>query len=342
MHHIISLGGGVQSSAMLLMACHGLITPKPMCAIFADTQWERKATYEMIEFLTDYAKDFDIPVYTVTKGNIREDVINPELRNPSLPFYINTQRLITVADQREELEAKIDETFPNLEPDEIADALFDIHPSEGVHEVVEQWQENKEKELADFDQRVEAGEIQDKYTKADTAMLRRQCTADYKIRPITKLVKELTNCNFKNPATQWIGISIDEVQRMKPPRVKYLKFRYPLVEMKMGRGELLQWMEKNNFPIPSRSSCIGCPFHDDKEWLSLNEEEFEDACQFDEAKRESGMTHPKTGKTYYSNRVYVHRSLRPLRERPFKTKNPDQTTLFDPKDEACDSGYCFQ
>ena len=39
--HIISLGAGVQSSTMALMAACGEITPMPQCAIFADTQAER-------------------------------------------------------------------------------------------------------------------------------------------------------------------------------------------------------------------------------------------------------------------------------------------------------------
>ena len=334
MKQYLSLGGGVQSTAMVLMAIHGLIKPTPDGIIFADPGWERQTTYDTIEWLKDYVKPHNIPFYVVSGGNIRDDVLNPKLRNPSLPFYINTQRLITVAEQREQLEAEILETMPT--PDTIA-AITE----ESYHEILAYWKEGKEKELAAFDQRVADGKVTDYYSKEDTAMLRRQCTSDYKIRPITKLVKKLTNCNFKNPATQWIGISIDEIQRMKPPRVKYLKFRYPLIELKMGRGEIIQWMETNGFPVPSRSSCIGCPFHDDAEWMSLTDEEFEDACKFDEAKRESGMTHPKTDKVYYSNRVYLHRSLKPLRERPFKKPDPDQQTFFDPKDEACDSGHCF-
>jgi hypothetical protein len=35
--HVISLGAGVQSTTMALMAAHGEITPMPDCAIFADT-----------------------------------------------------------------------------------------------------------------------------------------------------------------------------------------------------------------------------------------------------------------------------------------------------------------
>jgi 3'-phosphoadenosine 5'-phosphosulfate sulfotransferase (PAPS reductase)/FAD synthetase len=41
---ILSLGAGVQSSTLLLMACKGIIE-KPNLAIFADTGWESQATY---------------------------------------------------------------------------------------------------------------------------------------------------------------------------------------------------------------------------------------------------------------------------------------------------------
>lgn len=42
--HIISLGAGVQSSTMALMAAAGEITPMPKCAIFADTQDEPESS----------------------------------------------------------------------------------------------------------------------------------------------------------------------------------------------------------------------------------------------------------------------------------------------------------
>ena len=48
---IISLGAGVQSTTMALMAAHGEITPMPDCAIFADTGWEPKVVYEHLERL---------------------------------------------------------------------------------------------------------------------------------------------------------------------------------------------------------------------------------------------------------------------------------------------------
>jgi len=46
---VLSLGAGVQSTTMALMAAHGEIMSMPNCAIFADTGWEPKAVYEHLE-----------------------------------------------------------------------------------------------------------------------------------------------------------------------------------------------------------------------------------------------------------------------------------------------------
>jgi hypothetical protein len=65
----ISLGGGVQSSAMALMAAKGEIGPMPQAAIFADTQAEPKAVYVWMDWLE---KQLPFPVYRVTAGSLEE------------------------------------------------------------------------------------------------------------------------------------------------------------------------------------------------------------------------------------------------------------------------------
>lgn len=49
--HILSLGAGVQSSTMALMAACGEITPMPVAAIFADTGDEPPKVYEWLKWL---------------------------------------------------------------------------------------------------------------------------------------------------------------------------------------------------------------------------------------------------------------------------------------------------
>ena len=71
--HVISLGAGVQSTTMTLMAAHGEIEPMPDAAIFADTQWEPRAVYRHLNWLQGVGLPF--PIYTVTAGNIRDHLV---------------------------------------------------------------------------------------------------------------------------------------------------------------------------------------------------------------------------------------------------------------------------
>lgn len=66
---VLSLGAGVQSSALALMAAAGEIGPMPKCAIFADTQAEPKGVYDWLDYLE---KQLPFPVYRVTAGNLME------------------------------------------------------------------------------------------------------------------------------------------------------------------------------------------------------------------------------------------------------------------------------
>ena len=88
MINVISLGAGVQSSVMALMAAHGEIEPMPDCAIFADTQFEPESIYKHLDWLET---QLPFPVYRVTAGNLKADTtqgINTTgQRFASIPFF---------------------------------------------------------------------------------------------------------------------------------------------------------------------------------------------------------------------------------------------------------------
>jgi hypothetical protein len=90
--HIISLGAGVQSTTMALMAAHGEITPMPDCAIFADTQSEPSYVYEHLCWLMSGVLPF--PVHIVTKGNLGEDIgttnKNRRFLKSLIPAYVRS------------------------------------------------------------------------------------------------------------------------------------------------------------------------------------------------------------------------------------------------------------
>jgi hypothetical protein len=69
---VISLGAGVQSTTMALMAARSEIGPMPDCAIFADTGWEPKQVYKHLEWLIS---ELPFPVHIVSAGNIRDDAV---------------------------------------------------------------------------------------------------------------------------------------------------------------------------------------------------------------------------------------------------------------------------
>ena len=63
----LSLGAGVQSSAMALMFSHGELQPMPKAAVFADTQAEPASVYRWLDWLE---QQLAFPVVRVTAGDL--------------------------------------------------------------------------------------------------------------------------------------------------------------------------------------------------------------------------------------------------------------------------------
>ena len=83
---VISLGAGVQSTAMLLMGLRGEID-RADCAIFADTGWEPKAVYDHLGRLQEECKKHEFPLHVVQHGDIRKDALSAK-RTDSIPLHI--------------------------------------------------------------------------------------------------------------------------------------------------------------------------------------------------------------------------------------------------------------
>ena len=260
--HIISLGAGVQSSTMALMAAKGQISPMPDAAIFADTGWEPATVYKWLQFLE---QELPFPVYRVQH---KQGLKNSQWQK-NVAFRGKTKN----------------KTVPIHVP------VFTQHRK--THKI---------------------------------GIVQRQCTSDYKILPVVKKTKELIGLQKgkrlpKEPqVVTWIGISKDEIVRMKPSRYKFIQHRFPLIEQNFTRLHCLEWMKKYNFPEPPRSSCIICPFHSDKEWQNLSQQEFAEACEFDEFIREKGGM---------EGTLHLHRSGTPLRTVDLADPHENQLNLFN-------------
>lgn len=223
---VLSLGAGVQSTTLALLADRGEI-PRPGLAIFADTGWEPAEVYAHLDRLEQ-----------------------------ALSFPVVRVRLET-------------------EPDIRQSALdgFGVMPM----------------------------------TTAEGQMLARQCTDRYKLGPIKAEVRRMLGAATKangrpgrvpqgRVARMQIGISWDEIRRMKDSPVGYIVHEYPLVgptrEQSWTRHDCQRWLERHwPHPVP-RSACIGCPLHSAHEWAEMRDRrphEWVDAVEFDRAIRSGPM-----------------------------------------------------
>ena len=130
------------------------------------------------------------------------------------------------------------------------------------------------------------------------------------------------------PRTEmWLGITLDEIQRMKVSQLPRVDYIYPLIDQRMSRGDCYRFFKENNFPIPPKSSCTFCPYHSDKNWKEIKDnhpEEWQKCVEVDEAIRDSS-------KRGLNDKMYLHRSLIPLKDIEFA----DQQELF-----MCEEGFC--
>ena len=77
--------------------------------------------------------------------------------------------------------------------------------------------------------------------------LRRQCTSHLKIRAIRKAARKQNN--FRQ-IRMWIGISYDEIERMKKSNVKYIVHYYPFVENKISLQLIKKMYQLIGVPEP--------------------------------------------------------------------------------------------
>jgi len=254
---VLSLGAGVQSTTVALMAAHRDIEP-PNVAIFADTGWEPAAVYAHLDWLVT---QLPFPVRKVCNGNIRES--------------LRTRRNTTGGEFA-------------------AVPWYTINPD------------------------------------GSDGMGRRQCSSEYKLTPIMWQIREELGVGRRERIAPGsvevlLGISRDEAHRMRDPRQDYMTHSYPLIDLRMTRGDCVRWLDKHGYPTPPKSACIGCPFHGDDYWIHLratSPSEWQDAVEADRELRQDE-----------DRGEYMHRARVPLEDVRLDDRQLD---LFG---NECE-GYC--
>lgn len=205
----------------------------------------------------------------------------------------------------------------------------------------------------------------------------RSCTADFKIRVIAKWLKErgahagkpcrlhraedraaaiaavarrprldCGQCVAPNPAVVAIGISVDEIGRANTRRAAaWETVVYPLVSigddtgLRLNRLDCERIIRDAGLPVPPKSSCYFCPFHRPSVWQDMRRDEpdlFEKSAALEDTLNERR-------KTLGKDPVFLTRFAIPLRE---AIQGDAQGVLFTEQavgDESgtCDSGWCM-
>jgi PP-loop superfamily ATP-utilizing enzyme len=163
----------------------------------------------------------------------------------------------------------------------------------------------------------------------------RSCTSDFKIRVTGKWLRE-HGASKDNPATVAIGISVDEIHRANNRRVEaHEQIVYPLLDLRLRRDDCMRIIRDAGLPVPPKSACYFCPFHKPSTWADMRRNEpdlFERAADLEDLLNER---RDALGKDH----VYLTRFAKPLRD---AIATPDHMVLFDSDDNGtCDSGWCM-
>ena len=269
-YRAISWGGGVQSTLLGELSARGDLERVDLIA-HADLGWERKKTYEIVDFYSARWREMGMRVEILKVGNIEVQGADEHIH---MPFWTS-----------------------------------------------------------------------------DGGPLRRQCTREFKIRPIRRFIREQLGYHpSKAPAPPpgsietWIGFTTDEWTRAKPSGVKYIINRWPLLELRMSRTNCEEWFKAHDLPVPIKSACIGCPYRHAMEWQEMRDqspEEFEAACAFDDRNRDNPLAE-RGASTSDELYIYQGKERYALRDAPIdmdaaieRRKYRFYQPMF-----GCDTGYC--
>lgn len=161
-------------------------------------------------------------------------------------------------------------------------------------------------------------------------MGRRQCTSEYKLKPIMRQIRSLLGAEPREDgvpgrvtggrwAEQWIGFSVDESHRaLDAKHTRYAVPRYPLLERSLSATDCVAICEAAGFGQVAKSACIGCPYHGNAQWRRMRDEDPESwasAVEFDRLIRKGSARANAQGQVLRGEN-YLHRSRVPLAEAP--------------------------
>jgi hypothetical protein len=309
---VLSLGAGVQSTTLALLVIEGTL-PRLDAAIFADTGWEPASVYAHLERLTAALAQVGIPVVRVSRGNLRDDALNPD-KHVNLPAFIRN---------------------PDGSMGRVRRHCTDRYKLRPIHEQV----------------RLMLGALNRTPKPCTYCLGTGTRVAPWRAKRGEVTDGTCSVCEGEGTrsgigpapaghwAEQWIGFSTDEVARISGKEPSYTRSRYPLIELGMSRTDCQSWLAARGWGTTPKSACVGCPFHGNAAWRRLRDTDpdgWTDAVDMDKQIR----TRPGL-----RGEEFLHRSLLPLAEVDLRSQEDvlredhGQYSLWD-EDEDGDPDGC--
>lgn len=157
------------------------------------------------------------------------------------------------------------------------------------------------------------------------------CSNEWKKYVIRRFLRQ-KGYGPKRPIVTWIGISIDETERLKSSDVLWQKNHYPLCfDVPMRRSDCAEYIKAFGWPDPPKSSCWMCPYRGNDQWRRLRDQYPEDwakAIALDEEVRGRDETHG----------LYLHPQRVPLADANLGTEEAELPLLAA---AGCSTQDCY-
>ena len=163
----------------------------------------------------------------------------------------------------------------------------------------------------------------------------RSCTRDFKIAVVGKWLKA-NGAKPDNPATVCIGISTDEIQRVNNKKAMPYEIPvYPLIDLGLNRARCINVIQEAGLPVPPKSSCFFCPFHEPSMWSEMRRDEPELFWKASDLEKTLNTRREMLGK----DPVWLTRFNKPLADAIPEAQ--DMLPIFGADMDTCDEGYCW-
>lgn len=326
---VISYGGGVQSTAMCVLAAQGKlddIMGGPIdAALFANTGDDTEYPPTL-----DFVRNIMIPwgaarglkileLHRFVNGvptTIYKDLVDMNVRSIDIPVRMKNG------------------SFGNRK----CTSKFKI-------EVVHQWLRANGVDSTNFGSRNGKSKLDDDQVGLIRS-LNEQGLSCRKIAETTGIPRStvgdvVSGKSWRKPsyAVTAIGISVDEIHRLNRRRHNYnIELDvYPLIELGLDRDDCKQIIADAGLPVPPRSACFFCPFRGMKSWNDL----YENDPDLFERSVELEKTINKKRFMLGKDEVFLTSKGKSLPEAIGEYRQNVSNSIESFNDGKCDEGYCW-